>query len=150
MIDTRSRSTEDLGKLVLRLALATIVLFHGVFKLTHGVEWMSQPLAALHLPAFLAYGTYVAELIAPLLLILGVWTRLAALVIAFDMLMAFVLVLGPQILDVRQQGGGWAVELEAMILLTAMSIALMGSGRYAVAPSRHRGEIAPARPITVP
>ena len=149
MVDTRDAVAEDIGKLVLRLALATIVLFHGVFKLTHGVEWIGQPLAALHLPAFLAYGTYIAEIVAPLLLILGLWTRLAALVIAFDMLMAFVLVLGPQFLDVRSQGGGWAVELEMMIFCTAVSLALMGSGRYAVAPSRRRGEIASARPLTV-
>ena len=121
---------EDLGKLVLRLALGVIVLFHGVFKLRHGVAWIGGPLAALGLPAFLAYGTYLAEVLAPVLLVVGYKARLAALVILFDMLMAIVLVLRPRILTVNQGGGGWAIELEALILLTALAVFLLGSGRY--------------------
>src|SRR5919204_3990489 len=66
---------DDIGKLLLRIALGGILLFHGVFKLTHGVEWIKQPLAALGLPGFLAYGTYLAEVVAPVLLILGYRTR---------------------------------------------------------------------------
>jgi len=121
---------EDLGKLVLRLALGVILLFHGVFKLRHGVAWIGGPLAAFGLPAFLAYGTYLAEVLAPVLLVVGYKARLAALVILFDMLMAIVLVLRPRILTVNQGGGGWAIELEALILLTALAVFLLGSGRY--------------------
>jgi putative oxidoreductase len=122
---------EDLGKLVLRLTLAAVVLFHGIFKLTHGVEWIKQPLASHGLPGFLAYGTYVAEVLAPLLLIIGWKARLAALTIVFDMLMAMFLVLRPQLFAIKERGGGgWGVELEAMLLLTALTIFLIGSGRY--------------------
>jgi putative oxidoreductase len=121
---------EDLGKLVLRVALAVIVLFHGVFKLRHGVAWIAQPLAGLGLPAFLAYGTYLAEVLAPVLLIVGYKARLAALVIGFDMLMAMVLVLRPALLTINERGGGWSVELEALILLSALAVFLLGSGRY--------------------
>jgi len=124
---------EDLGKLLLRVALGGILLFHGIFKLTHGVAWMAQPLGHFGLPAFLAYGTYVAEVLAPVLLIVGLKARLAALVIVFDMLMAMVLVLRPRILTVNPAGGGWGVELEALLLLTALSVFLIGSGRYRVA-----------------
>jgi putative oxidoreductase len=150
MTDSRTATADDAGKLLLRLGLAAIMLFHGIAKAREGVDWIAQPLAALNLPAFLAYGTYVAELVAPVLLVLGVWTRLAALVIAFDMVMAILLVLGPQVFDIKAQGGGWAIELEALILVTAIAIALLGSGRYALAPSRQRGQLAPARAITVP
>ncbi|HEV8598558.1 MAG TPA: DoxX family protein [Gemmatimonadales bacterium] len=121
---------EDLGKLILRVSLAGILLFHGLFKLTHGVAWIERPLAAFGLPGFLAYGTYLAEIIAPILLVVGYKARLAALVIGFDMLMAMVLVLRPRILTINQSGGGWAVELEALILLTALAVFLLGSGRY--------------------
>ncbi|HEU5220347.1 MAG TPA: DoxX family protein [Gemmatimonadales bacterium] len=124
--------SDDLGKLVLRWAVAGILLFHGVYKLTHGVEWIKQPLTNLGLPGAMAYGTYVAELLAPLLLIIGYKARLAALVIVFDLLMAIVLVLRGQLTVIRQGGGGWGVELEALILLAALSIALIGSGRYRV------------------
>ena len=121
---------EDLGKLLLRVGLAVILLFHGIFKLQHGVEWIGRPLAEVGLPGFLAYGTYVAELLAPVLLIVGYKARLAALVIAFDMLMAAVLVLRPMLFTIRQSGGGWAVELEALILFVAVAVFLLGSGRY--------------------
>jgi putative oxidoreductase len=124
------QNREDLGKLVLRVGVGVIVLFHGVFKLRHGVAWIERPLGAVGLPGFLAYGAYVAELFAPLLLILGFKARLAALVIAFDLLMAILLVLRPRILTVNQAGGGWAIELEVLILLAALAVFLLGSGRY--------------------
>ena len=122
---------EDLGKLLLRIALGSILLFHGVFKLRHGVAWIEQPLGAVGLPGFLAYGTYLAEVVAPVLVVLGYKARLAALVIVVDMLMAMVLVLRPMILTIKDRGGGgWGVELEALILLCALSVFLLGSGRY--------------------
>ena len=123
---------DDAGKLLLRLTLGGILLFHGIFKLTHGVEWIGGPLGKLGLPGFLAYGTYVAEVLAPVLLFVGWKARLAALVIAFDMLMAIVLVLRPRLFTINQGGGGWGVELEGMILLVAVSVFLVGSGRYRV------------------
>jgi len=122
---------EDFGRLVLRLGLGAILLFHGIFKLTHGVEWIKGPLGTLGLPGFLAYGTYVAEVIAPVLVIVGWRARFAAMAIVFDMLMAMVLVLRPRLLTVTG-GGGWGVEVEALILLAALSVALLGSGRYAI------------------
>jgi putative oxidoreductase len=136
MAVAQSRASDDFGKLVLRLGLATVVLFHGIFKVTHGIEWIKGPLADMRLPAFLAYGTYAAEVAAPVLLILGLWTRAAAAIIAIDMIMALALVLRPQLMVVREQGGGWAVELEVLILVAAIALAAMGGGRYALTSSR--------------
>lgn len=121
----------DAGLLLLRLALGTIVLFHGVFKLTHGVGWIGDMLRGLGLPAFLAYGVYVAEVVAPILLFVGAFTRLAALAIAFDMLMAIVLAQHRALFTVNE-GGGWGVEVEAMIFFDALVLALAGGGRYAL------------------
>jgi hypothetical protein len=61
--------SDDAGKLVLRLAVAGIILFHGLFKLTHGVEWIRQPLGDLGLPGILAYGAYLGEVVAPVLIL---------------------------------------------------------------------------------
>jgi len=122
----------DLGLLVLRLALGIIVLFHGVAKLRHGVAWIQHPLTAIGLPPAMAYGAYVAELVAPVLLIVGKWTRIAALVIAFDMIMAIVLVLRPRLFALNDMSGGWAIELEALILATALALCLAGGGRYRI------------------
>lgn len=128
-----SRRT-DIGLLVLRLGLAAIVLFHGVFKITHGAEWIKAPLGNMGLPGALAYGVYVAEVAAPLFLIAGAWTRIAASIIAFDMLMAVVLVLKGRLLMINPQGGGWGVELEALIFFVALALAVMGGGRVGVVP----------------
>ena len=125
------RTFDDLGKLVLRFTLGAILLFHGIYKVRHGVAWIEQPLATLGLPGFMAYGTYVAEVLGPLLLFLGYKARLAALVIVLDMAMAMVLVLRPALFTIKERsGGGWAVELEAFIFLSAFTVFLVGSGRY--------------------
>lgn len=125
----------DVGLLLLRLAVAAIVIFHGVYKLRHGVAWIGGPLAKHGLPAWPAYGTYVAEVVGPVLLVLGLLARWAALAIAFDMVMAIVLVLQPNIMKINPAGGGWGIELEALIGLSALTIAIVGTGRFALRPN---------------
>src|SRR5512146_2036707 len=112
--------SDDMGKLSLRMAAGGILLFHGIFKLTHGVDWIKGPLAAHGLPGFLAYGAYVGEILAPILIILGYRTRVAALVVVFDILMAIFLVLRQQIFAVKEMGGGWAIEIEAFLILASL------------------------------
>jgi putative oxidoreductase len=127
---------DDLGKLILRLTVAGLMLFHGVAKVKGGVGFITGLLAQNGLPGFLAYGVYVLEIVAPILLILGLLTRLAALGIVADMVVAIGLVLRNQIFSVRQMGGGWAIELEMFFLLTALAIFFFGSGRYGLGRGR--------------
>jgi len=108
------------------------MLFHGIFKLTHGVAWIAGPLGAVGLPAWLSYGVYVAEVLAPVLVIVGLWARPAALVIAFDMFMAIFLARRADVAKINPMGGGWSIELELLFLVSALAIALMGSGRYGI------------------
>ncbi len=125
--------SNDLGKLVLRLGLGAILLFHGINKINHGVAWIKPRLAQVGLPGFLAYGTYVAEVLAPILLIVGYRVRLAALAIAFEMVMAVFLVLRHEVFSLsKAPGGAWAIELQALIFLAAVAVALLGSGTYAI------------------
>jgi putative oxidoreductase len=120
----------DAGLLVLRLGVAGLLLLHGISKLQNGVAWMSGPLSAVGLPSALAYGAYVAELVAPVLLILGLWTRAAALLITFHMAMAIFLARRGDIGKINPMSGGWAIELEVLLLLAALALALAGGGRY--------------------
>lgn len=122
----------DLGILILRLAIAVVLLFHGVFKAVNGIDWMSGMLAEVGLPAFVRYGVFVAELVAPVLLIVGLWTRLAALIITFNMAMAIFLALRDQVFAIKPQGGGWAIELEALIGLGALALFFTGAGKYGI------------------
>jgi putative oxidoreductase len=120
----------DAGLLVLRLGLGALLLFHGVYKVTHGVAWIAGPLSSAGLPTWLQYGVYIGEVLAPVLVILGLWTRPAALVIAIDMFMAIFLARRADVAKVNPAGGGWAIELELMYLAAALALALAGGGRY--------------------
>ena len=120
----------DAGLLVLRLGLGALLLFHGVYKVTHGVAWIAGPLSSAGLPTWLQYGVYIGEVLAPVLVILGLWTRPAALVIAIDMFMAIFLARRADVAKVNPAGGGWAIELELMYLVAALALALAGGGRY--------------------
>ncbi len=123
---------DDIGKLVLRWTVAALMLFHGVYKIEHGIAWMAEPLRQFGLPFFIGYSVYVAEVVAPVLLILGLFTRLSALAIAFDMVMAVVLVLRDQAFTRKEMGGGWAIELEAFFFFASLAIVFLGAGRYAI------------------
>lgn len=135
---TSRREWEDWGKLLLRLTVGGLLLLHGIAKVTDGVDWMAEPLSAVGLPAFIAYGAYVGEVAAPILAIIGKFARLAGLVIAFNMLMAIVLVLRDQAFSIKEQGGGLAIELELLFLLGGVAIFLLGSGRYALSKGQGR------------
>jgi len=65
------------------------------------------------------------------LLIVGVWTRLAALLIVANMVFAIFLVSSPGLLSLNKYGG-YALELDAMYLFTALALALTGAGRYSI------------------
>lgn len=121
----------DSGKLVLRLTIGVLLLLHGIAKLKGGIGWMAGPLGALGLPAFLGYGAYIGEVVAPLMLIAGKWTRLAGLVVAINMLGAIILVQRDKVAALNQ-GGGWAIELEMLFLLGGIALFLLGAGRYSV------------------
>jgi putative oxidoreductase len=128
----------DTGKLILRLAVGVLLAFHGISKLRHGIAWMAGPLHAHHLPAFIAYGVYVAEVIAPVLLIVGILTRPAALVIVFELSMALFLVLGDKTFAITAQTGALGGELQFLYIFAALSIALLGSGRFALSRGHGR------------
>ena len=124
-------SYEDLGKLLLRVALAVLLLFHGVAKLLGGVGFITGMLEKMGLPGAIGYLVYVGEVIAPLLILLGVWTRPAALVVAGNMIVAVLLVHTAEFFTVSKTGG-WALELQGMFFFAALAIALLGAGRYSV------------------
>ena len=119
---------DDLGKLILRLALGILVLLHGVAKLHGGIGFLHPMLGALGLPTWVAYGVYVGEIVGPIMVILGLLTRVGAFIIFVNMIFAIVLVHRPELLS----QGGWALELQGMFLFTAVALALIGPGRFSI------------------
>jgi putative oxidoreductase len=129
--------SQDLGKLVLRLTVGILVLLHGIAKIRYGVGGIADMVRGAGLPGAIAYLVYVGEVFAPLLVIFGVWTRPAALVIFVNMIVAIWLAHANDLAKLNQTGG-WAIELQASFLFGALAIALLGSGRLSVGGSGSR------------
>jgi putative oxidoreductase len=126
-----TRTNADLGRLLLRLTLGGCLILHGIAKLQGGVAGIGQALAANGLPAFVAYGVYVGEIVAPVLVILGFYSRIGSVLIAINMLFAIGLMHRADLFKMGEHGG-WALELQAFYLFTAIALALMGPGRYSI------------------
>jgi putative oxidoreductase len=121
---------EDIGKFILRIMLGGMMLFHGVHKAVHGIEYIKGLVLKQGLPEVLAYGVYVGEILAPIFLIIGWKSRFWAGIIALNMAVAIYLVHLGNFLKLGDHGA-WAVEVTMFYLLTAISITMLGSGKYA-------------------
>lgn len=128
---------DDAGKLLLRLTVGILLLMHGLFKLANGIDGIAALVLAQGWPAWLAFGVFIGEIIAPSLLIIGVLTRAGALVIVFNMGLAVYLAHASQLLSLTKTGG-WALELQGLFLLGALVVALLGAGRFSLGGSHGR------------
>jgi len=126
-------SKPDIGKLVLRVSFAFMFLLHGIHKITGGTEFIQGLLVDHGLPAFVAYGVYLGEVIAPLLMIAGVFTRLASIVVIGTCLMVIYLLHMGDFFSVNKFGA-WAVEGVGVYLFASIAIMFLGSGKYALKP----------------
>ena len=136
---TSMLNSPDLGRLLLRLLIGGNMLFHGISKVQTGVDGMKDLLTAKGLPGAMAYGAYVGEVLAPILIILGLFSRIGGLLISFTMVMAIYLVHVPDLTKVDDRSGAWGVELQSMYLLGGLAIFFLGSGRFSL--SRGRGPL---------
>ena len=122
----------DLGKLLLRVALALVFIAHGLdkiegFGVSPGVvEWFGTLAFPVSLaPAFFTYLVTAVELMGGLALLLGIYAEIAALFLAVDMLFAIYLVKLPGAFM-----GGY--EFELTLLLVALAVFFLGAGKYTV------------------
>ena len=124
---------DDLGKLILRLVVGVLMLFHGVAKLLNpgSLKYIGGQLADIGLPQFIAYGVFLGEVVAPLMVIVGVYTRIGGLLMAGNMVFAIVLVHTGELFALTQHGG-WALELQGLYLFGALAILFLGSGSMAL------------------
>ncbi|HEY2034853.1 MAG TPA: DoxX family protein [Rhizomicrobium sp.] len=123
---------DDFGKLVLRLTLGVLLLFHGTHKILTGIDPIRSMIGAHHLPDFLAYGVYTGEVLAPLLIILGLFSRIGGVLVIFNMIVAILLVHTGMLVGLNDQGG-YLLETQMFYLFGGLAVALLGAGRIAVA-----------------
>ena len=121
--------SNDTGLLIIRLVVGLLLLPHGISKLVNGIDWLGESLTKVGLPAIIKYGVFIGEIIAPLLLVIGYRTRIAALIVAFNMFMTIFLAKSDQLFVIR---GGWAIELNALFLFGALALFFTGGGKYCV------------------
>lgn len=125
-----SSTQQDIGKLILRISLGVLVFLHGISKLEGGLDGIFQLVETQGFPAFFAYGVIIGEVIAPLLVVAGFFSRIGGILIAINMVFALYLVHQGDFGRLNEQGG-WAIELQVMYLSTAAAIALLGPGKWA-------------------
>lgn len=120
---------EDFGKLLGRLSVGGLLLLHGVHKLLNGIEPIKAMITTHNAPAVLGYGVYLGEIVGPILVILGVYSRIGGLLITFNMIVA-ILLAGTGLVLMLNAQGGYALELETFYLLGGLSVVLLGAGRF--------------------
>lgn len=126
-----ANTQHDIAKLLLRITLGVLILFHGLAKLNGGMGGIVHMVQSHGLPGALGYGVLLGEVIGPLMLIAGFHARIGAVLVFINMVVAVLLVHMGQIGSFNEQGG-WALELQAMYMVSALALALLGPGRFSV------------------
>jgi putative oxidoreductase len=126
---------DSLGKLVLRLTVGPLILLHGIHKMLHleSLDSIGKMLVGINLPTALAYGVFLGEVVGPLMIIMGIYSRLGGLLVFGNMVFALLLAHHAQLFTLTGNGG-WALELQAFYLLCGLAILFLGSGRFAIKP----------------
>ena len=115
---------KPLSLLGLRLALGVIFFYHGYEKLVEGPADVRAAFVPLGLPPFSFYVLGTLELFGGILLVLGLLTRVAALLLAMEMGLVLARVDLPR-------GGIYAVhnyELPLALCAGALALATTGAG----------------------
>lgn len=121
----------DLGKLLLRLGVGGLMLFHGIYKLIYGFQGIKDLLVANNFPELLWLGAFVGEVIAPLCIVFGVFTRISALLVAITMIFSIVLKFGVSGFELGSTGAP-IIELNLLYLFSSMALFFVGGGRFAI------------------
>src|SRR3954465_7701756 len=81
----------DFATLLLRVVLGVLILLHGISKIKSGPAMILALVARAGAPAALGYLVDIGEVLAPALLIVGLYTRAAAAIVVVNMMVAVLL-----------------------------------------------------------
>ena len=124
----------DAALLVVRLIAGIIMLAHGWQKVTvFGPANFGQGLAqsGMPLPIFLGYLVTFVELIGGILLIVGLLSRLAAMFLTIELIVAILLV-KIHVGLIAPQSSGAGAELDLALIAGFLAILLAGPGRLSL------------------
>ena len=129
------KTNTNLGLLLIRFSVGALMLLHGIAKIGH-TSFIEGMLADKGLPTALAYGVYITEIVAPLLILIGFKTRLAAVAYVFGILFIIFLVHSQEVFTLNNNGG-WTIELLGLYLFGALALFFTGGGKYSVSSSNY-------------
>jgi putative oxidoreductase len=133
--------TVDTACVVLRVAAGLIFIPHGFSKVfgSGGVATFASDLPSYGIPAALGYAAAYSELIGGVFLIVGLLTRLDALLLACTMFVAaFVVQLPDAIRDPDNAGKNKlfatirAIELPLGLFALVLALVFLGGGRFSL------------------
>jgi putative oxidoreductase len=122
-----------LAPLAVRLIVGSIMFAHGLQKLQGGPGNFAQGLAGMGvpLPVLMAYVVTLVEVVGGLLLIVGLLSRLSALLLTINLTVA-VLLVKTGVGFLSPQGGGVGAELDLALIAGLLVILFAGPGRLSV------------------
>ena len=123
MISKLKIKHDDLALLLVRIGLGLVFMVHGYIKLSE-TAGMIGFFSSLHLGAVWVYLVGWTELLAGLAVLLGIFSRFGSILLTTVMTVV--------ILRVKLHSGFSNSELEILLLLCSVAIALAGPGQYTV------------------
>jgi putative oxidoreductase len=132
---------KPLALLMVRAGVGIVFIFHGYPKLfTHTHDIMAA-FQRMGFPAFFVYIAGVLEFFGGIVLILGLFTRIAALLLAGEMAVAVLKVHLPQgaITDVKNY------EFPMVLAVACFALATIGAGMISIDHAIYRGGGRPPR-----
>ena len=109
---------------ILAIGVGVLLLFYGVDKILHGIDFIVILLKEHHVPFpdYLAYAVYLGEVLAPLMLIVGRYVPIAGALIVINMLVAIFLVHSDNLFGIVENGA-WSIEIPMLYLLIGVVLA---------------------------
>ncbi len=134
------QSNEDLGKLILRVLVGSMIVFHGLALLT-GDMGIPNNLVRWGLPAQLSWIGFIVEFVGGVGMILGVYARLGGFMLGVFMVIAIIMahvgLMGSQnhlfMVANNPAGTHWDhyfLETQFFYLFGAFAVYLLGAGKY--------------------
>ncbi len=119
--------------LVVRVIVGIIMAAHGFQKLVAGPGAFGQMLGQMNIPlsGLMAYVVVFVELLGGLLLIVGLFSRLAALLLTINLTVAILLV-KVNVGFLSPPSGGVGAELDLALIAGFLAILLAGPGRLSL------------------
>ena len=127
-------TSTDTGLLIIRVSFSVLILFHGWYKIRYGIDMPMGRMESWGIPGFLMYFAYVSEVVAPLLIIAGIFHRLSILTIVGTMIVIMYIEIKTGLSF--DQFGALNIEKQLFYLFTSIGLFFTGPGEHRVPMAR--------------